>query len=172
MFRIIRDPSSAFIGETEVRLLYYSENLESRIEAPLSALRGVRVDQYPAMLDCTLILNDLHIQDDLEICYLYRSYPSEDIRLCFGFGSPQGIWKNDVAIGAAMRELLILPEISEIRKNFQVDHDNADIFFYSHSRQVLAFRSTRRTYRCAFRSSRHRSKNQCQTIRVPMASRI
>lgn len=129
MFRIIRDPPSAFIGETEVRLLYYSENLESRIEAPLSALRGVRVDQYPAMLDCTLILNDLHIQDELEICYLYRSYPSEDIRLCFSFGSPQGIWKNDVAIGAAMKELLTLPEISEIRKNFQVDHDNEDIFF-------------------------------------------
>lgn len=132
MFHILKDPPSAYIGDTQIRLIDYSDNLESKVEAPLSALRGTKVNQFPAMLDCTLILEDSNVIDELEWCCLYRDYAENDIQLGFGFGGPEGIWKNDVAIGAAFRELSLLPEYTDHQQQFNIEHDETSIFFTRH----------------------------------------
>lgn len=129
MFRIVNDPPSAHVGNTPIRLIAYSDSIESMVEAPLSSLRGIKVNQYPPMLSCTLVLEDADALDELEQCYLYRERPGNGIRLDFHFGSPEGVWRNDVAVGAAYRELVSLPDFAKYQRKFEIDHNETSIFF-------------------------------------------
>lgn len=132
MFRIINDPPGAFIGDHAIELVYYSETLESEIQAPIGLLQGVSISQYPQMLSCTILLDDANTIKELEGCHLYRAYPGQGISLCFSFGSREGVWKNDVAIGAAYRELAALNEFDACKNEFDIDNDETSINFTKH----------------------------------------
>jgi len=125
MFRIAK--TSAFVGDHEVELIEYSAELESRIKLPIELLRGVKISDYPRMLDCTLLLGDFHPMGELQGCWLYKAYSEEDVILRFDFGSPDGIWKNDVAIAAAQRELSNL--VDEDKSYFEIECDDVCISF-------------------------------------------
>jgi hypothetical protein len=132
MFRIVKDPPTAFIGDHQVELLDYSDTLASKIKAPMESLRGVRIDQYPQMLDCSILLDNDHAIPELESCYLYKTYPGHGIQLGFIFGSPDGVWKNDVAIGAAYRELFALDSIEKYKETFDIENAETGLFFTQH----------------------------------------
>ena len=81
------------------------------------------------MLVCHLLLEDDDPLQKVMWCQLYRADPEDDIQLICSLISDEGVWKNDIAIGAAYRELSEHPEYEKYQSLFDIDYDEICIAF-------------------------------------------
>lgn len=128
MFRIQPQPPAAFIGEQEVELLHYSDQLESEVRVPIRLLKALQIRDYLPLLICDLVLDADFAIAEAKGCRLYRGHADEDIDLYISFGDKHGVWRNDIAVGAAYREMSQLPNIEAFERDLDIEFDDLDLF--------------------------------------------
>ncbi|TQV89400.1 hypothetical protein [Aliikangiella coralliicola] len=125
MNKIKITPQGAYVGDKEVKLISYSETIESEIELSLDDLKGVRICDFPELLMARLNVGENSTVVGADFYQIYRASGGYYFNLFLG---RDNIFENNLAVKSVYRELAEIVSESEEDNLPEISH--GDEAFY------------------------------------------
>ena len=129
MLLITGNPPAAYIHGKKIKLIDYSENLESEVECNLSDLKGLKAFEFPDLLIANLNIDQALLIPKANRYYIYRA--DESYTFSISFGEEEGVWGEKLSTKAIHREIAELLTINDYGEKISSEYADGDIFIYA-----------------------------------------